>query len=215
MGTLSSAAAILPAFAPITRACRPSASTRGSATAQLAGQAHGLECIHGRIGDAAGPYNLWRRCADGARPTPDVATALARLAGFAFVGLTNEYARSVCLFHLMHGGRCRAAEFHNGNPTWQHALPHGAAAAVDADDAYDEELYAAARRRFWSDVRRFGASDETCSRICTDAWARHEPAPASSTRGTRATSADMREQELPLLAHSPPAVDVLSSAPAR
>ena len=36
---------------------------------------------------------------------------------FAFVGITERYDSSVCLFHAMYGGEPRAAEFLNTHPT--------------------------------------------------------------------------------------------------
>ena len=59
----------------------------------LAGQAYGLSC-------------LWVKYGCNSSITPDVNTAISRLAGFAFVGLTELYDLSICLFHAMHGGPC-------------------------------------------------------------------------------------------------------------
>ena len=47
---------------------------------------------------------------------PNVRVAISRLRGFAFVGLTDDWASSICLFHLMFGGRCLAAERRNVRP---------------------------------------------------------------------------------------------------
>merc|ERR1712151_684040 len=37
--------------------------------------------------------------------------------GFAFVGITEEWELSVCLFHAMFGGQCRDREFTNTRPS--------------------------------------------------------------------------------------------------
>lgn len=58
----------------------------GACVMQLAGQRHGNECLHPR-----------HRCRH--VETADVALALRRLDGFAFVGLTDDWELSVCLFH--------------------------------------------------------------------------------------------------------------------
>jgi hypothetical protein len=59
----------------------------------LSGQAYGLSC-------------LWSQYGCNTNITPDVNKAISRLAGFAFVGLTELYDLSICLFHAMHGGPC-------------------------------------------------------------------------------------------------------------
>ncbi|CAK9071057.1 unnamed protein product [Durusdinium trenchii] len=51
--------------------------------------------------------------------------------GFAFVGLTEEWDLSICLFHAMFGGPCHSSEFHNARPG-QHAK--------DADGLYDTSI---------------------------------------------------------------------------
>ena len=56
--------------------------------------------------------------ADGQPSRAAVSKALARLEGFRFVGLTDEWAKSVCLLHRMHGDRpCVAAELLNKSAT--------------------------------------------------------------------------------------------------
>ena len=48
---------------------------------------------------------------------PDLEKALQRLQdGFKFVGLTEYWEASVCLFHAMFGGECDAMEFENTRP---------------------------------------------------------------------------------------------------
>ena len=59
----------------------------------LAGQAYGLSC-------------LWLKYGCNLSITPNANKAISRLAGFAFVGLTELYDLSICLFHAMHGGSC-------------------------------------------------------------------------------------------------------------
>ena len=59
--------------------------------------------------------------------TPNVSLAVQRLGTFAFVGLVEEWALSVCLLHTMHGPtfhseRCYAAEFGNSRKAGQYVL---------------------------------------------------------------------------------------------
>ena len=97
-------------------------SIRGSQTTMLAGQActHMHTChtacyAHARAyapsmmmlsGQAYGLSCLWLKYGCNTSITPDANKAISRLAGFAFVGLTELYDLSICLFHAMHGGPC-------------------------------------------------------------------------------------------------------------
>merc|ERR1712166_1729650 len=78
---------------------------RGVSTKMLAGQAYGLQCT-------------WeRRWGCEKQMIPDTPTALKRLDGFKFVGLTEEWDLSICLFHAMFGGECEESEFANMRPS--------------------------------------------------------------------------------------------------
>ena len=78
---------------------------RGTAVTMLTGQRQsGLQCI--RCGSKCPPLR------------PNVSLAIERLRTFAFVGLTEEWALSICLLHVIHGPtfgteRCDPAEFFN------------------------------------------------------------------------------------------------------
>ena len=149
---------------------RPNASSYarrviGTATRMVAGQAGGMDC-----GSAYGS------CRPDAA-APDIRLALKRLRhGFKFVGLTEEWPLSICLLHSLFGGRCHGVEFENarpseasahGNAYWGARLKAAATTAVaSVADPYDEQLYAAARQRFWSDVRAQGLSAGRCSELC-------------------------------------------------
>jgi len=69
----------------------------GMATKMLAGQQDGLKVSP----------------ADG---RPNIELALSRLDGFAFVGLTDQWALSICLFHVMFGGEFHPTELENMRP---------------------------------------------------------------------------------------------------
>ena len=87
---------------------------RGTMVKMVAGQASGLDChvaSHQLIKGM--PYkNLCDQ-----RYEPDVPLALSRLRhGFSFVGLTEAWALSICLFHAVFGGPCMPVEFSNSRP---------------------------------------------------------------------------------------------------
>ena len=78
----------------------------------------------------------------------------------------------VCLFHAMRGGGCHAREFVQTRALrYERVLngssPEGLLGGVL--DPYDEAVYAAAARRFWSDVIAHNLSESTCRRLCPDA----------------------------------------------
>lgn len=94
-----------------------------------------------------------------------VSKAIRRLQSrFAFVGITDEWDASVCLFHAMFGGAPDvtsfqnirpAADFHNetGNPSRNLAKDEE---LMPEDDPLDWQLYQAAVRIFRANQRRFG-----------------------------------------------------------
>ena len=100
---------------------------------------------------------------------PDVATAIARLEGFKFVGLQEEWATSVCLFHAMHGGECfgvEVADTHVGNYSGLEATAGSVQSGVTLIDQYDSELYNMVVQRFRADVLAYNVTHESCQRIC-------------------------------------------------
>ena len=77
----------------------------------LAGQAYGLSC-------------LWLKYGCNLSITPNANKAISRLAGFAFVGLTELYDLSICLFHAMHGGPCSMVHPMQKHPRQNRASSH-------------------------------------------------------------------------------------------
>ncbi|CAE7197618.1 unnamed protein product [Symbiodinium natans] len=90
--------------------------------------------------------------------------------GFAFVGLTEQWDLSICLFHKMFGGPCHAFEFENTRPSYA-----GKSADQDYDtaqlqgwhDDIDEVVYAAASEVFRRNLILFNVSKETCEEFCS------------------------------------------------
>eukprot|EP00439_Symbiodinium_sp_Y106_P084658 s1613_g26.t1 len=85
--------------------------------------------------------------------------------GFAFVGITEEWDLSMCLFHKTFGGTCRASDFVNTRPTFS-----GKSAHTDYDtselmgwhDDIDEIVYAAALKVFHKNLILLNVSHDTC-----------------------------------------------------
>ena len=110
----------------------------------------------------------------------DVARAVHVLTHhFAFVGLTEEWPTSVCVFHalLRRGAPVEAAELTRTHPgPLRPAAPrsrrrrsppppppfsYDERALRGFVDAADERVYAAARSRFWADARRTGCTQRS------------------------------------------------------
>ena len=137
--------------------------TAGSAVLMLAGQRYGLECLMQRA--PCSPVQ------------PNTMLALKRLdTEFAYVGLTDEWALSICLFHAKFGGACLAHEFLNTHPTnsthptKSTALGRPLGDFVDRDD---NMLFSRAAERFWNDVHEYNVTSEHCARTICPAAASH------------------------------------------
>lgn len=172
--------------------------TAGTATRMLAGQAGGEECNDQVSG---------RTCPDD-QPPPNQELALHRLDGFAFIGLTDAWALSVCLFRVMHGGPCTRADFSNSNPTagsesrnWSMStggrrpsvaeLKEAASSFVDEEDT---ALFGRARARFCADLDAHNISHAVCRRKCASAAAEMYTVPANDgTPGERTAICPGRE----------------------
>ena len=131
-------------------------------TLQLQGGEHGLHCT------MPGNFGLCHP------PRPDLTLALSRLRGFAFVGLTDAYPLSVCLFHLKFGTPCLPVEFLNSRPTnvsktLSDKFTKGLAQGVPFGgciDQTDEALYLHVRERFMKEVANTNATPARCAQIC-------------------------------------------------
>lgn len=80
---------------------------------------------------------------------------------FAFVGLTNAWNQSVCLFHRMWGGRTLAVEFENTRPGGYRSTPSAADANYLREIGYadrDTELYAEVEALFSRRLRQYGCA---------------------------------------------------------
>eukprot|EP00747_Dinoflagellata_sp_TGD_P165090 gnl/TRDRNA2_/TRDRNA2_185917_c0_seq1.p1 gnl/TRDRNA2_/TRDRNA2_185917_c0~~gnl/TRDRNA2_/TRDRNA2_185917_c0_seq1.p1 ORF type:complete len:362 (+),score=31.92 gnl/TRDRNA2_/TRDRNA2_185917_c0_seq1:77-1087(+) len=109
-------------------------------------------------------------CQQGPPPSQaQVAKATQRIReGFAFIGLTDQWDLSMCLFHKMFGTRCRADHFKSlgsfhGNGKHK---AYDTSVLGGFQDKADAEVYAAALQHFQDNLKRYDVSEETCEASC-------------------------------------------------
>lgn len=100
----------------------------------------------------------------------EVALARRRLRrDFAFVGLTDSWGLSVCLFRAMFGGECRQFELGNVRPGMKRQQ---AGAAYDSKefqgfrDRYDAEVWEEAKQIFEENLRIYNITEASCAQSC-------------------------------------------------
>lgn len=100
----------------------------------------------------------------------DVTEALTRLEQFSFVGMTDEYRTSICLFHLKFSTPCLPVEFIDirpGKPKNNKNISQDVyEKVVEASNDSDKILNARAKAIFDADVAKYGATRERCAQIC-------------------------------------------------
>mmetsp|Transcript_7369 Transcript_7369/g.16134 ORF Transcript_7369/g.16134 Transcript_7369/m.16134 type:complete len:387 (-) Transcript_7369:174-1334(-) len=112
-------------------------------------------------------------CGDTHHPKPEqVKLAVDRVKNdFAFVGITEEWELSVCLFHIMFGGMCCPFEMENmrpgtNRPDGNSRTKYDTTILEGFVDVYDREVYAAARERFDAELVKYGVTHERCQALC-------------------------------------------------
>jgi hypothetical protein len=119
-------------------------------------------------------------CSDHTVPTDkETALAVGRIADLAFVGITEQWDLSMCLFHAMFGGQCHAADFYDGSmPSASGEEPwESTKNPVEKDpvsglyvtdqlhgftDEADRKVYAEALRVFYARMQAYNVSRESC-----------------------------------------------------
>jgi len=97
----------------------------------------------------------------------DLPVALDRLKGFAFIGLLEHFAMSVCLFHAMFGGTCHPVEFANMREGVENNDKESLYKQLEGlEDPQDTAVYDAASKIFWENVDMFNISNHTCRKLC-------------------------------------------------
>lgn len=143
----------------------------------------GVEIYHGRYTSALEYSKANAGCSTkllAGKPCNDRFNATAEMAekaivhldnGFAFVGLTEEWELSVCLFHRMFGGQCDVREFGNIRPGLDRTDEEYDTSELEGwKDPFDGPLYERAKFKFWSDVAKYDVSWDNCrNSICPGA----------------------------------------------
>jgi len=100
--------------------------------------------------------------------TEDVSAAIQVLQeGFAFVGITEEWELSVCLFHAMFGGPCLSSDLQNTRPG-----PDSNSSDYDTSelhgwvDVWDGPVYAETVSLFESSLNLYNVDAQKCARSC-------------------------------------------------
>lgn len=101
----------------------------------------------------------------GEKPDPtklEVNKAIRMLNGLAFVGLTEEWDLSICLFRKLFGGKCYGSDFYNTRPKNTDEYNKTVADLNGWKDVFDDPLYKAAQKLFHARLREHGLSKERC-----------------------------------------------------
>jgi len=105
-------------------------------------------------------------CSNQVRPlASEVAEAVLRIENdFAFVGLTEEWYLSVCLFHAMFGGVARDVELMIVGKTKSSEL-YNTSELKGFTDRFDAPVYEKATQLFQRNMQLFGVSEDSCASI--------------------------------------------------
>ena len=90
------------------------------------------------------------------------------LEGFQYIGITNRYSESVCLFNIKFDGKCKQIMFKNVNPANSHPMAFNFSTEDMAflktyQDSIDDELYHFANSIFEKELQKYGVTKEFCA----------------------------------------------------
>jgi len=106
--------------------------------------------------------------------------AVERLKGFSFVGITDEWETTVCLYHrmIMDDAPCLPVEFVNNRETETGNTTLGRRVLEEAGwlDDFDMHLWGQVQRLFRSNVAKYDVTWETCAAIGCTKQAAHSAA---------------------------------------
>jgi hypothetical protein len=92
--------------------------------------------------------------------------------GFVFVGITEEWALSVCLFRAMFGGQCVRSDLLDTRPGQDtNSSGYDTSELYGWVDVWDGALYADAVSMFDSTRNMYGVDAEWCTSFCQDQFA--------------------------------------------
>jgi len=113
------------------------------------------------------PAKLWgdgNHCDDGLEPTWDeVDQAVLRLRNeYAFIGMTDAWDLSICLFNAMSGNPCHADQFSSYTVHTTSLDSSDTSMLNEWVDPYDAILWGVAQQVFEENLHRFNVSEENC-----------------------------------------------------
>jgi len=116
-------------------------------------------------------WRRWEVCGSRHKPSVgQVQQAVRLVSNMRFVGLTEQWDFSICLFHKVMNGTCSDHDFVNMRPGSKRSDKDSTKASLGGStDPYDTPLYEAAQRRFWDLMAENGLNREECARICSGA----------------------------------------------
>jgi hypothetical protein len=102
--------------------------------------------------------------------TEDVNLAINRLRqGFAFVGITDHWDLSICLFRAMFGGECNSLDLMNTRPfngTTADTEDYDTSVLEGWTDDRDGQLYKAGVGLFKTSLSLYGVDETSCATLC-------------------------------------------------
>jgi len=104
-------------------------------------------------------------CAGGNATEKDVANAVAKVSNFAFVGLTEEFDLSVCLFHAMFGGAPDRASFAKIRAAKHRGKIFALKDVNHRTILPDLAVYDQANRTFWERIDQYGITRTECNEM--------------------------------------------------
>jgi hypothetical protein len=117
-----------------------------------------------------GQVKFHQSCERARKLVPKVDIALQRLKEFQFIGLTEEWDFSICLFHVVFKSDCLSLEFENIRPTEYHETEVEKEKEIKLlkqnPDPYDTILYRAAKSSFQEALSKYNINNETCRKVC-------------------------------------------------
>lgn len=121
-----------------------------------------------------GDRDLFRRNVTSSQIDLHLSAAKTRLQeGFQFIGITNRYSESVCLFNMKFGGECKQVMFQKVNQASDHPDAFKFSEAdwryfEKYDDYIDRQLYNYVENIFEKELELYKISEKNCAAI--DCW---------------------------------------------
>jgi hypothetical protein len=99
----------------------------------------------------------------------EVVLAKSRLRSLAFVGITDQWDLSMCLWNAMFNQTCKSSQFANLNPTantTKTGSSYDTSVLEGYTDPYDGALYDEALRIFNENLNRYNVTEVSCKEAC-------------------------------------------------